>query len=914
MRNLKIVLAVVLCLSGGLVFPAPSLPGRYYRFERLAPRTGATTSETGFSSICQDREGFLWFGTSSGLARYDGYRFVQFTPPAGAGSAPATATGPIGVYPVTISRSGTLWLGTSGHGLFSYSAETGTFAQYRQDVKASAPQNDDIVLAVQEDGNGGLWIGTRLRGLKRFDPVTGEFTDAGLGPGAAVVWDVLADRKGDIWAGTLEAGLFRIDPRTGDTVRFRFSAADPGSLGSDTVWTVFEGRDGTIWAGTKYGGLNRLEPGRGSFVRFYGAGDSPRDLASQTITAIAEDRSGKLWLGTISDGLRVWDRATGEYLICRNDPQDPESLGDNSVTSIFEDAGGVVWVGTVRGGLNKCLAGRAKFPHYKHNPSDPRSLSRNDVLALWADGAGSLWVGLKPGLERLDGRTGRVSRFLGSAPGDKEPGETTVLAVLGDARGRIWAGTETGGLARLDPGTGSVARYRHDPRDPNSLSNNKVNALRVDPGSPDVLWIGTHQGLNRFDTRTGRSVRYLNDPLEAHSLSGSIITAICPDSAGFLWVGTRWGVNRLDRKTGECERFVARLEDPPGSGPSDNIVRCILEGRDGALWIGTENGLDRFDRAKGEWRAYGQKDGLAGELIDGIQEDANGLLWISTNRGVSRFDPATGLFWNFGLHDGLQGRSFNPGASASAAGRTIFFGGPNGFNAFAPAEIAADPFVPPVAWTAFRRNNREVGLGRPLSALRALALPYKFPLATFEFAALSFAAPEMNTLVYRLEPRDGEWVPLDPDNSVSLADLGAGGYTLRVKAANPDGRWNEQGLDIAIEVGAPFWRSWWFLLLVAAVIASGAAAAVALRKKIRAASLGVGENMDGVIEAYDLTSREREILRLVLEGAGNKDIERKLFISSSTVRNHIYNIYQKVGVRNRLELIRRVAEDARKQT
>lgn len=909
MRNLTVFLAVFLCLSGGPLFPAPTLPGRYYRFERLTPRTGANTIETGFSSICQDKAGFLWFGTSSGLARYDGCRFVQFIPSAGA--TPASA--PIGVYPVMISRSGTLWLGTSGHGLFSYSADAGAFAQYRQDLKVSGAHNNDIVLAVQEDREGGLWIGTRLRGLKRFDPNTGAFADTGLGPGVEVVWDVLADRKGNIWVGTLEAGLFRIDPRTGNAARFRFSSADPGSLGSDTVWTVYEDRDGTIWAGTKNGGLNRFDPARGSFVRFYGGGDSSRDLRSQTITAIAEDRSGKLWLGTISDGLRIWDRATGEYVICRNDPQDPESLGDNGVTSIFEDAGGVIWVGTVRGGLNKCLAGRAKFPHYKHNPADPRSLPRNDVRALWADDAGSIWVGLKPGLERLDGRTGRVSRYLGSASGNKDPGETSVLAVTGDARGRIWVGTETGGLARLDPGTGTLARYRHDPRDPNSLSNNKVNALRADPGSPDILWVGTHQGLNRFDTRTGRWVRYLNDPLEAHSLSGSIITAICPDRAGFLWVGTRWGLNRLDRETGACERFVARLEVPPGTGLNDNIVRCILVGRDGTLWVGTDGGLNRLDKSRAGWRAFGQKEGLAGELINGIQEDADGLLWISTNRGLSRFNPVTGTFWNFGLHDGLQGRSFSPGASFKGADGRMFFGGANGFNAFAPAEIAPDPFVPPVAWTAFRRNNREVRLPRPLSTLRALSLPYKFPFVTFEFAALSFAAPEMNTLVYRLEPRDGDWVPLDPDNSVSLADLGAGRYTLRVKAANPDGRWNDQGLGIAIEVAAPFWRSWWFLLLVVAVVASGAASLAALRKRIRASSLAAGEDLDGVVEAFDLTAREREILRLVLQGASNKDIERRLFISSSTVRNHIYNIYQKLGVRNRVELIRRVARDSRKR-
>jgi DNA-binding CsgD family transcriptional regulator len=244
----------------------------------------------------------------------------------------------------------------------------------------------------------------------------------------------------------------------------------------------------------------------------------------------------------------------------------------------------------------------------------------------------------------------------------------------------------------------------------------------------------------------------------------------------------------------------------------------------------------------------------------------------------------------------------------------MYFGGTNGFNGFAPAEVKADPFVPPVAWMSFRSNGVAAELPGALETLMALELPYKAALARFEFAALSFAAPEQNTLVYRLEPRDAGWVPLDPDNSVSLSGLGAGEYTLRVRAANPDGLWNEEGIAIAIHVAAPFWRTWWFLSLAAVILACGAIAARALRKKIRSSSPVLGESLDAVIEAYDLTGREQEILRLVLQGTGNKDIERKLFISASTVRNHIYNIYQKLGVGNRLELINRIAKDARSRS
>jgi ligand-binding sensor domain-containing protein/DNA-binding CsgD family transcriptional regulator len=895
-----------LVLLGASAFSGSIYPGRFHRFERLTPKTGAT-SVIGFSSICQDEEGFLWVGTSAGLARYDGYRFVHFAPAAGDQPSPP----PMGVYPVTITRSGDIWMGTSGNGLFMFSRETGNFVRYNHDAQDRDSLSDDIVLAVQEDAKGDLWVGTRTHGLSRFDRNKRSFVQVPLGPNADVVWDVLADTKGNIWVGTLDAGLFKIDPQTGNTVHFRPVTDDPRSLGSDNVWTVFEDREGTIWAGTKGGGLNRYVPGTNGFVRFYGAGDFPRDLASQTITAIAEDRGGRLWLGTVSEGLRVWDRTTGEYIVCKNDPQDPESLGDDNVTSIFEDAAGVIWVGTVRGGLNKCLTGTAKFEHYKHNSSNPRSLAHNDVRSLWSDGSGALWAGTKSGLERIDAKAGQVTRFLRAAPGEDGSSETSVLALLGDPRGAIWAGTEGGGLVRLDPVSGTLKRYRNDPRDPNSLSANRVNAIWADAGRPDVLWVGTHRGLNKFETVPERWTRFLNDPQDKTSLSGNIVTAIYGGKDGFLWVGTRWGLNRLNRATGEFVSYISRLEDPPGTRINDNIVNCIHESRAGLLWVGTDSGLNRFDRAKSEWRVFAQKDGLAGEVVCAIREDPSGALWISTNRGLSKFDPEPGIFTNFGDWDGLQGKSFNTGASSRGADGRLFFGGANGFNCFDPADVRKDTFVPPVVWTALRRNNAAVSLPRSLSKLRALTLPYKAALNTFEFAALSFAAPEMNILVYRLEPRAGDWIPLDPGNSLSLSELGAGEYTLRVKSANPDGVWNDKGLAIAIKVPAPFWRTWWFLLLAAAFIASGVVIAVMIRKKIRSSSLATAESLDGVIETYGLTAREQEILRLVLQGSSNKDIERKLFISASTVRNHIYNIYQKLGVRSRLELINRIAKNAR---
>jgi ligand-binding sensor domain-containing protein/DNA-binding NarL/FixJ family response regulator len=907
MKVLACLLPAVLVLAGSPA-RADILPGRFFRFERLEPRLdGAAT--VGFSSIAQDKEGFLWLGTSAGPARYDGYRFKLFRPPAG----PGRPQGGVGVYPLTISRTGVIWVGTNGRGLLKFSPETGEFVEYRASPADPDSLPDDIVLAVQEDLKGILWIGTRSHGLARFDPATGLFARVPLGPGSEVVWDVLADRTGAVWVGTLDAGLFRIDPATGATINYRSRAGDPASLGSDSVWTVFEDRDGTIWIGTKGGGLNRYEPGRDGFSRLYGSADRPRDLAGQTISAIAEDSAGRLWLGTVTDGMRVFDRVSRELVAFRHDPQDPESLGDDNVTSIVRDASGILWIGTVRGGLNKCLAGEARFEHYKRNPSNPGSLAHNDVRALWAEDARALWIGSKAGLERIDRKTGEATRYGLGPPGAAGSAAIGVLAVRGDGRGTVWIGTETSGLARLDPRSGRITWHRHDPKDPNGLSHNRVNALWIDEARPDLVWVGTQRGLSRFDAGTGRWARFLRDPGDPGSLCNDIVTAIRGDGPGHLWIGTRGGLSRLDLGSGRCENYIGRTDDPAGAGLADNIVNCVHGDGAGPVWIGTNGGLNRFDRSRGEWRVFAQKDGLAGELVCGIQEDGSGALWISTNRGISRFDPESGTAKSYGPWHGLQTGAFNPGAFARDPDGLMFFGGTNGLNAFDLGDIRKSPFMPAVVWTAYYRNNAEVRPPGPLSTLRSLVLPYKTPLARLEFAALDFTAPEMNSFAYRLEPRDAEWIPLIPEHSVSLVDIAAGSYVLRVKAANPDGLWNEDGIAIDIRVPLPFWRTWWFLLAALAVLASGSALVAKAWRKARSAPGDLGESLEQVLGTFDLTEREDEILRLVLQGARNKDIEKRLFISASTVRNHLYNIYQKLGVGSRLELINRIAREAREK-
>jgi ligand-binding sensor domain-containing protein len=455
-------------------------------------------------------------------------------------------------------------------------------------------------------------------------------------------------------------------------------------------------------------------------------------------------------------------------------------LSDKAIRSIHEDQSGVLWIGTEEGGLNRLDGDRGTFTHYRHDPDNPSSLSDNFVWSIAEDPAGVLWIG-----------------------------------------------TEAGGLNRLDPssasqpGTGHFEHYRHDPADPSSAGSNSIRSVVVDE-SGDV-WLGTRgNGLDRFDPETETFTHYLHDPNDPDSLSDNAVRVLYQDSGGNLWIGTiGGGLDRFDRET---QTFVHYQHDPSEpSSLSENSVRAILEDRTGNLWIGTwGGGLNKLDRTDGTFTRYGEKDGLANNVIWGILEDnvppegGGPSLWISTNQGLSRFNLETETFRNYDAADGLQSNSFYSAYSVGSNGM-LYFGGANGFNAFNPAELQDNPHPPPVVLVDFQLDNSPVPIGGESvlhqSSIETddLALSYEDRVITFKFAALNYSSPEKNRYRYMLDGFDDGWTEVGSDQRLATyTNLDPGEYVFRVIGSNNDGIWNEEGVAIRLTVTPPWWATWWF--------------------------------------------------------------------------------------------------------
>ncbi len=256
------------------------------------------------------------------------------------------------------------------------------------------------------------------------------------------------------------------------------------------------------------------------------------------------------------------------------------------------------------------------------------------------------------------------------------------------------------------------------------------------------------------------------------------------------------------------------------NGINNSTVISLYEDSAGVLWIGTYGGgLNRYDRTGNSWQHITETNGLPNDVIYGILPDAHGNLWLPTNKGLARYTPSSGAVRVFDVSDGLQGNEFNQGAHFRSNRGEFFLGGINGFNAFYPDSISDNLVVPPVYLTSFRVFDRTFPLPRALSTIRDIELPHDRNSLSFEFVALNYTSPGKNQYAYKLEGLDEHWIEAGTRRYVSYTNLDPGRYTLRVRASNNDGVWNDEGTTLAITIVPPYWRTWWFRILVAAAIA-----------------------------------------------------------------------------------------------
>ncbi|HET6555800.1 MAG TPA: two-component regulator propeller domain-containing protein [Prolixibacteraceae bacterium] len=438
----------------------------------------------------------------------------------------------------------------------------------------------------------------------------------------------------------------------------------------------------------------------------------PSGKTFKHITGIVQDVNGTMWFSSKNGIFRFDGYQMVNY---KNNPLDPNSLASNQMDAICTDSTGAIWVATLDAGLDKLDPSSGIFKHYRHDPKDPGSLHSDYTCALLVDHEGILWVATNEGLDRFDPQNEQFTHFT-HIPGDSTTiSSNDVRAIYEDKQGTLWIGTgsaypadggspEEGGLNRFDRKTGTFTRYLHDPKNPNSIINNKVRAIFED--SKGNFWVGTSgDGLHTMNRSTGIFVRHQYDPAHPQKLSRppidkefsetDHITFINEDPTGFIWIGTsEVGVSCYNPRTGVTTHYESEINgsawmayssredifwlstifgelyriDPwriqiPFEDSSSGPVNTFYEEPNGNLWIGTGQGLYITDNGKDITNRYPQhlqNYSLVKDCVTIIKEDRKGNVWIGTNKGLSFWNKNNGKVVNY-KHDPKNTNSLGKG-------------------------------------------------------------------------------------------------------------------------------------------------------------------------------------------------------------------------------------------------------------
>ena len=760
--------------------------------------------------VFQDSEGYMWFATRNGLARYDGFGMEIFKSSVRNGDLLTNNS----ISCLAEDKNHRLWIGTpdglnyfdkptgqlhridrkefrnnpiscilptrdgrifvgSDQGLYEYFAESDSCYLYTRERSGDVmPQTS--VKSLIEDSRGHIWIGTWNENFYRIDP-DGQFHAYGALNDRKSAHVIFEDSRHRIWVGTWGRGLYMLrnpyEPAKTTWVNYVHSAEDEASLSDNIIYSISEDpATRTIWVGTRRG-VSLLREGGDSFLQI-------RVPALETpvreVTSIICDRIGMMWISMLGQGaLATITRQSGLHL----DKLDAirKTFGTNAVQRVLADSQGRLWLS---------LGGNVGLVTY--NPAD-RSITTNPHFPFSA-------AAMTP---------------------------YTVQSLLECHDGRIFVGTYDGGLYIMSR-DGEMLSH-HQKADTPWVSGDRVSDIFEDRGGR--IWLGGIPGLSVL-MPDGSYCR-----LDSIIPSQVMVNCITEGADGAIWIGTQnMGVLRIDGSGSDRRGYSIAHYNPEKGTLNSSMVTALYCDAYGRIWVGTDgSGLSLYNYKSDLFVPVHMKWNLPGDVVSSILGDSSANLWIGSNMGLYslKVSPDT-THVNFRVYtsrDGAQDNVFNRNSASMDKDGRMYFGGPHGLNILAgPLDEINHRALPVtitnvevfgVAWDKLASSQREAVSKLAPGYTDHITLSPESNNFSIEFAVLDFANhPLQHKYAYRLDGFDSDWQYTDVSRRFAYYNnLPAGTYTFRVKASDDDGRWNDDERTLKVQVLPPAWATWWAKLI-----------------------------------------------------------------------------------------------------
>ena len=772
-----------------------------YQFKHLEVSDGLSNNSV--NTICKDRDGFMWFGTTTGLNRYDGYTFKIYQHAENdPGSLPDNYITDIVEMP-----DGRFWVNT-GRGYVLFDKEQDCFIT---DVTGFMKnlESGGVPEQVFVDREGNTCLSVAGEGCYRYKeggkrlffsyvehslPEHGVTQIAECSDGLLLIYNT---------------GLLVCLDRATLAIKWKSDEIKKYIPAGKTIeFSLFVDRDNCIWAYSLMG-IWAYDCGTKSWRTDLTAIWSSRP--DVIIHAVAQDIEGRIWVGKDYDGIDVLEKETGKVTSLVAHDDNGRSLPHNTIYDLYADRDGIMWVGTYKKGVSYYSESIFKFNMYEWG----------DITCIEQADENKLWLGTNDhGILLWNRFTGKAEPFWRDAEGQLP---NPVVSMLKSKDGKLWVGTFNGGLYCMN---GSQVRSYKEGAG-NALASNNVWALVED--DKGRIWIASlGGGLQCLEPSSGTFETYTSNN---SALLENNVTSLCWGDDNTLFFGTAsQGVGMMDMRT----REIKKVQGQSGSMKmSNDAVNHVYKDSRGLIWIATREGLNVYDVRRHLFLDLSPVAEAKGSFIAAITEDQERNMWVSTSRKVIRVTVASDgkgsyLFDSraYNSEDGLQNCDFNQRSIKTLHNGIIAIGGLYGVNVFAPDHIRYNKMLPNVMFTGLSLFDEAVKVGqsyggrvlieKELNDVENVEFDYKQNIFSVSFASDNYNLPEKTQYMYKLEGFNNDWLtlPLGVHN-VTFTNLAPGKYVLRVKAINSDGYVGMKEATLGIVVNPPFWMSWWAYLLYA---------------------------------------------------------------------------------------------------
>jgi len=754
-----------------------------------------------YISVMQDKAGFLWFSSQTGLYQYSGSYTKKYVPGQEWGDKLTAEF----FYKSLEDQSGTLWLATR-NGLYSLSASRKQIQGFwhKKDDEYSIPNNrifnmswyNDSLLFLACDRSGITVFNIKTKQARAVQPVS-----KGTGNLSGNIWIRQYYMFSDsvVFVRTAQ-GYLCFNPVANTLVRLEDQL--PGIKGIEGLSNLFIDRQQTVWFSDSQGRVFRYSP--------EGKLDRVKDsvlcyYVQKSTTNFFEFDDDKLLISTTEKHFLL-DRITLDIheLTFRNYHDIP--LTGNLITACIRLKDDNVFV-TFRNGLVGQIDTKSRFRYIRFQPASEEPINLSHILDDTAYGKRYISNYHDSSFFVEDLNSGAVNRIPKISFGG-----ISANRILMDQSGRIWA-CQNKGVVQIDRKTQRLTFFS-----PDTAASTLFEMEEIRPG---VFVVGSfQQGLFLFepDRNIFRKVPETNGWIRTQ-----VFSLKYDPSHDVLWIGTvRNGLFRYDIGNEQFTRYMPDPENPQSLG--GDWVRSLAISPDGYLWMTADpGGLCRFDynAPKGkEFITLSINQGLPSNHISGLGVDASGRIWITSLNGLATLDTDSLSVKRWEVDYGMYDNGFHYANLSVNARNEILIGTERGYLSFYPDSLRMNHSPPTVVLTDFTVMNNQMRSIESHHNQESVRLKHNENYFSIEFAVVNFTEPQRNTVYYTLEGAHESWQSIQQSGKIYFTNVHPGDYVFRLKARNADGVWSHNEIIVPLVISPPFWKTNWFLAIVLFLVVS----------------------------------------------------------------------------------------------